>query len=609
MSGIAVVYERSNIPVDHGILERVMKRLEHLGPDGRDDYQCDHIAMGHWHFWTTPEELGEKQPLELPGLPFRLVLDGRLDNRPELIAELGLQPSDGNRLSDAALILLAYEHWGEHCLEHFIGPFALVIFNERDGELLCVRDALGDRTLFYSWKGTRLVIASEAWAASGAEAEIPELDDVCAARYFAIKDVEDGRTFFKGVSELLPAQVLVINQFGERRWLYWQVDSSARLHYRTDKEYAEHFLSLFEQGVRSRLRSITPVGVLMSGGLDSTSVACVAARMIAPLPLTTFSFVFDELLDCDEREYINAVQALWGIRSIQIPCDDLWTFKDWIHWPSNPNQPEGNVYRLLKERTYQRVEKTGLRVLMTGSFGDQLYNGSGEWLVDRIAEGQLWKAVQELYFYIHHAGVRWTFRAGYLQEVARRFFQPLLRGRLSVSGSSTPAWLTDEAARLLSVPGLQPRHLSRRQAGIIGMREAIGSSREIFNASRNGIELRHPYRDRRLVEFVMSIPAHQVLRYGYLKFILRNAMHGLLPDIIRSRPSGTSLDSLFFRGVEQEKDILNNCFLNPQAAWRKFVDEKWILNRWNGIWLEDGPEGSVPWSCITYESWHQKVIS
>jgi asparagine synthase (glutamine-hydrolysing) len=347
----------------------------------------------------------------------------------------------------------------------------------------------------------------------------------------------------------------------------------------------------------------------MSGGLDSTSVACLAAQSIAPDLLTTFSFVFDELPDCDERKYINSVQALWGIRSIQLPCDDLWTFKDWMYWPSNPNQPEGNVYRLLKERTYRRVEQAGLRVLLTGSFGDQLYSGSGEWLADRITEGQLWKAMQELSFYIHYAGVRWTFRAGYLQEVFQRFYYILSNGRLLHHRSSIPAWMTGVAAHLLSESGFKPRHLAKRQAGLLGMREAFGSSREIFNASSNGIELRHPYRDRRLVEFVLSIPAHQLLRYGYLKFILRNAMQGLLPDIIRTRPSGTSLDSLFFRGVEREKAVLEGCFLNPQAAWRKFVDGKWILTRWNGIWQEDGPEGSVPWLCITYENWYKNVIA
>ncbi len=319
MSGFAVVYERSNAPVEEGVLEKMMNRLVHRGPDGSDVYQAGNIALGHWHFWTTPEEVGEKQPLELPGLPFKLVLDGRLDNRLELMAELGNLSFQGSGLSDAALILHSYERWGEHCFEHFIGPFALAMLDERRNELLCARDALGDRTLFYKLTTNRLLVASEPWALAGAEGRKLVQDDVGVAHYFALEAPEEGQTFFKGIRELLPAQVLAVNLSAERCWQYWQADASANIRYRSDLEYAEHFRSLLEQSVRCCLRSTTPVSVLMSGGLDSTSVACLAARILAPDSLTTFSFVFDELSECDERPYINAVQARWGIRLIQYP--------------------------------------------------------------------------------------------------------------------------------------------------------------------------------------------------------------------------------------------------------------------------------------------------
>ncbi len=180
------------------------------------------------------------------------------------------------------------------------------------------RDALGDRTLFYAFDGTRLVIASEPWAVAGAMQYRPELNESAVAHYFALKATEDGQTLFKNVYELLPAHVMVVNASGQRTWRYWQPDLSKRLRGKSDEEYAEQFRSLLEESVRCRMRSTTPVGVLMSGGLDSTSVACLAARMLAPQPLTTISYVFDELTDCDERQYIEAVKAQWGIRSIQI---------------------------------------------------------------------------------------------------------------------------------------------------------------------------------------------------------------------------------------------------------------------------------------------------
>ena len=108
-----------------------MSRLRHRGPDGSDVFLGDRIVLGHEHFWTTPEEVNERQPLQFQGLPFRIVLDGRLDNRPDLLAQLGMTSSEEARLSDAALMLHAYARWGVECLEHFIGEFAFALFDER----------------------------------------------------------------------------------------------------------------------------------------------------------------------------------------------------------------------------------------------------------------------------------------------------------------------------------------------------------------------------------------------------------------------------------------------------------------------------------------------
>ena len=230
MSAFAVIYERSNTPVQAGVLERVMERLKHRGPDGRDAALAGHIAMGHWHFWTTPEEVEERQPLQLSGLPFKIVLDGRLDNRPELISDLKLDSTQGKLLSDAVLILHAYDRWGENCFEHFVGEYALVLLDQQRDELICARDALGDRTLFYATNGTRMVIASEPWAVAGADNSRIELNESTVAHFFSRKAIEDGQTFFRGIYELPPAHVMVSNASGDRHRRYWHPDSSKQLH-------------------------------------------------------------------------------------------------------------------------------------------------------------------------------------------------------------------------------------------------------------------------------------------------------------------------------------------------------------------------------------------
>ncbi len=604
MSGFAVIYERSNTPADPGVLERVMERLKHRGPDGSDLQMAGQVALGHWHFWTTPEEVGEKQPLELPGMPFKIVLDGRLDNRSELISGLNINTAEGSHLSDAALALHAYDRWGEGCFEHFIGGYALVIRDERRDELVCARDALGDRALFYSFRGSRLVIASEPWAVAGADGSGVELNESTVAHYFAVRATEDGQTLFKNVYELLPAHAMLVNAASQRTWRYWQPDPSRRVRGRSDEEYAEEFRSLLEQSIRCRLRSTTPVGVLMSGGLDSTSVACLAARMLAPQPLTTISHVFDELVDCDERQYIETVKKQWGIRSIHIPCDDAWTLRDWQNWPRNPNQPEGNPFRLLKERAYQRAGQEGLRVLLTGGFGDHLYGAGKDWLADLIAEGQLLKAGRELGLYIRYSGLRWTLQAGYLQRAARRLLNAIPGGNMR-RRPTTPGWLTPFSAGQLSDVGTGLDPALERYGTLLGTVAANSCSDEIFNASCHTLELRHPYRDRRLVEFVLSLPAYQLYYHGLNKHILRTAMHEILPEPIRTRPQPTSMESLYYRGAEREKTLLQACFQDVGAAWPTFIRADWIIKHWNRLVMpgQGGPDVVVPWLCVSYEAW------
>ena len=547
----------------------------------------------------------ERQPLKVKGLPFRIVLDGRLDNRPDLLDQLNIPPAEGKRLSDAALILRAYDRWGETCFEHFIGDYALVIFDEAREHLLCARDSLGERTLFYSIRGPRVVIASEPWAVAGADLSAAELDENAVAYHFALRAMENGQTLFKNIFELLPAHAMVIHAKGERVWRYWKPDPSIRLRGKTDREYAEQFLLLLEESIRCRLRSTTPAGVLLSGGLDSGSIACLAARLTAPSPLTTISYVFDELTNCDERQYIHLIEDRWGIRSIQIPCDDAWPYKDWEHWPHNPNHPEENSYRLLKERAYRRAHAEGLRVLLPGAFGDELYCGEDDWFADLLAEGRLRDAARELKRHLHYLGPRGTLETVHPRRVIRRLWHPLSAAAPTSPPRKAPAWLTDDSAARLNGKENWLDPAFERKADLLGVGASQDSSREYVNASRHAVELRHPYRDRRLAEYVISLPAHQLYNLGFYKYILRVAMQGILPEPILSRSRPSSLLSLYVRGMEREREWLQAGFRDPHAAWRKHVRADWVLKHWDAplTFQTPGTFSVVPWLCISYQSW------
>jgi len=404
---------------------------------------------------------------------------------------------------------------------------------------------------------------------------------------------------------------MVMDSSGYHSWRYWQPDLTKKIRYETDEEYAEVFFSLLEESVRCRMRSVTQVGVLMSGGLDSTSVASIAARMIKPKQLNTFSYVFNELSDCDERQYIDAVKEEWSLRSIQIPCDDLWPYKNWSSWPHNPNHPIGNPYRLLKERAYQRVHKEGMRVLLTGGFGDHLYDGADDWLADILAEGQLWKAIKELVFNARYFGLSHILKARSSRRVLRRILDRFFNGWHSPRSLAPYPWLTDFSNKNIYNVRLNNNPVLEQKANLLGLRAAQSGSSEIFNASRHTLDLRHPYRDRRLVEFVLALPAYQLYSRGRYKHILRMALKALLPEKVRNQRKPTSLLPLFSRGIEREYSFLESHIQNVNANWHRFVNQNWLFQNWSVLRKSnnDGPKILVPWLCVSYQTWYKTLFS
>lgn len=583
-----------------------MERLNHRGPDGRDTISAGPIRMGHWHFWTTPEEVGERQPLELNGLPFKIVLDGRIDNRAELFTALNISLAEGLSLSDAALILYAYNHWGEECFTHFVGEFALVIFDEQKNELICARDQLGDRTLFYLCNDMQVVIASEPWAIAAINETMPELNERAIAHHFAFRATEDGQTLFNNIYELLPARIMKIKSADQHIFCYWQPDLRKKIRCKTDEEYTEQFLAILEESVRCRMRATTSVAVKMSGGLDSTSVASLAADMLAPEQLTTISYVFDELSGADERKYINALKDYWNTRSIQIVCDDCWPFQYPQHWAHNPSQPRTNPYWLMDSRVYQRTQAEGVRVLMTGMFGDHLYSARRDWLADLVIEGRLSDALQGLLHCIRLAGWRRIWQVRYIQRIFIRALNTFGIKRLRRTEKPSD-WLTAYSFEILK----SKSGFSEQQYSLTGQMTAQLSSSELPNANRHAVELRHPYRDRRIIEFMLAIPAHQLHRCGSSKHILRMAMKSKMPDLVRLRQEFTSFLSLFVRGQEREIEVIHNWLQGPYAKWRKFVRLDWALKHLSIVLTpaQDGPHALVIWYCLSYQAWHNSFIA
>jgi len=406
---------------------------------------------------------------------------------------------------------------------------------------------------------------------------------------------------------------MLVDRDGMRQRRYWQA-APGELRYGDDEQYAEQFLDLLRQSVAARLRSAGPVGVMMSGGLDSTSVAAVAAEALARAgsgPLRTYSYVFDELASCDERPYIQAQVAHCGLEATFVPGDDGWPLRDPQTWPVIPDAPWGGLYWRLMERIYRAAQEQGVRVLLGGWFGDHLYSGAEEWLADLIWEGRWLDAAQDFRQAARRFGWRWALWEGGGFAVIKRAWWALPGGRyLWPRRNPKPGWLTAYALNLLRMEQMEPltsdrwrnRPRGHNTLGLLTSRQA--SSRYV--EERAGMETRSPYRDRRLVEFMLSVPAHQLFRQGRYKHVLRNAMRELSPAVVVNRRVPTSLMPLARRGLaEREWPTAQRLLLSPDAAWPRYVRADWLTNDLPSRLSpqRDGAEALVPWRCVCAELW------
>jgi asparagine synthase (glutamine-hydrolysing) len=579
MSALLALYHRDGAPVPPALAERLFAALDPRGPDGRDLRLAGDLALGHQHRWTTPEEVDERQPLRDDEAGVDLAFDGRLDNRDELLAALGdgaFGEAHSRPPSDAALVLAAFRRWGEGCFARLLGPFAAVIADRKRHRLLCARDAVGARTLLYHLRRGFLLAASEEAALLAHPDVADDLDEGSVDRFFALRAPRVGRTFYAAVAELPPGHLLEVSAGEHRLVRFRAVGAEPGPHPRDAREAAERFRALLADAVACRLRATKPPAVLMSGGLDSTTVAALAARSAdrdgRGEPVRAVSWLFDELGACDERRYIDAVVVRSDLRPVRFAADGLWPLRGGAaRWPRSAGGPLANPYRSLLDRAYGEAAAAGAGVVLTGWFGDDLFAGYGE----------RWRAL------LHRLPGA---------NLARR-----LRDRRH------PAWLTAAVrARLAAEPAADGPPAERRRAALLDGLPIWTLRGEAACAARAGVDLRLPYRDRRLIEFVLALPARLLHRPGSYKALLRAAAAGLLPEEVRLRPDRSSLAPLFARGVdEREVDEVRRLLYDAGASWPQRVRQAWVstaLGRRSRSCL-DGVEAAVPWQCLAWEIW------
>lgn len=567
MSGIAGLVRHDGGPVHPAEIHRMLNVMQHRGPDGIGVWTRANVGFGHRMLWTTPESLVERQPITSEEPLLVLTADARIDNREELMAVLRLR-KDPAEISDSELILAAYARWGDACPLHLLGDFAFAIWIQAEKRLFCASDPMGVKTLYYLETPNRFAFASEIKGLLSLSDVRPLLSEERVADHLLGIFDDAGSTFYQHVLRLLPASTLSVAMNGIRNDVYWTPSASREVRYQTDEQYADAFKSIFETAVRARTRSAFPVGSTLSGGLDSSSVACMASAVV-PQPIHTFSLVFpslpeEDLRIIDERRYMNAALQHGAFEPHFVRADLLSPLGESDQMHQHLDEPNGAPNLYLHWGMFDAAREQRVRVLLDGFDGDSAISHGFDRLSD-LARDLRWPTLAReitLLAQQQQAAMsrRYLARELCLKPLLPEWAANALDRLRNIQADTTDRILevsfADRVAartrmrRLGRKPGRWTT--SSRQRHAASLREA-SYAHTLAVADRAGaafgVEPRYPFFDRRLIEFCVGIPGEQKLGKGWSRYILRHAMGGVLPELIRWRKGKGNLSPNFRRGL------------------------------------------------------------
>jgi asparagine synthase (glutamine-hydrolysing) len=540
VSGIVGMYERGGAPLDRALLQALAHFLSYCGPDARDTWSHGPVGLGHALLRTTRASQYERQPASLGGRRW-ITADARIDCRDELQGKL--IEREGGKLSDPAatdsdFILRSYAAWGTDCVQHLRGDFAFAIWDAERKLLFCARDQFGIKPFYYAELG-ELFLFSNVLDCLRQHPELSsQLNDAAIGDFLLFgMNCDVATTAFRDIRRLPPAHCMTISSQGLRIQRYWSAPTEGRIRYQRAEDYVEHFQILLQAAVSDRMAP-DRTGILLSGGLDSGTVAATA-RELSTRPggtndLRAYTVVYDSLFHDEEGAYAQETADFLKIPIRFIPMDHVQPFERWDD-PSLgiPEPVDDPCFAGLFDQ-FQAIS-ADCRVVLSGEGNDSLMHFEMWPYVKDMIRNREWRSL--LSESPHYA---WARRSS-LPRVWRRVKQLF---RNDQANPACPAWLAPEFARRL---GLQER--VKEWNGIApgtpshpvlpGAYTSLSPAYwcHMFELENAGVthfpvEVRHPFFDLRIVNYLLALPPFPLF---FEKKLLREAVVGRLPEKIRTR--------------------------------------------------------------------------
>ena len=540
MSGIVGMYDRSGAPVDRTLLQALAHFLSYCGPDARDTWFNGAVGLGHTMLRTTRESQIERQPANLGGR-FWITADARIDCREELkgkFVELEGGKVSGPTATDSDLILRSYAVWGADCVQHLRGDFAFAIWDAQQKLLFCARDHFGVKPFYYCELGELFFFSNVLDCVRQHPDVSAELNDAAIGDFLLFGlNCDAATTTFRDIRRLPPAHSMTVSSEGLRIRRYWSAPTEGRIRYQRMEDYVEHFQILLQAAVSDRMAS-NRTGILLSGGLDSGTVAATARELSASPghspELCAYTVVYESLFQDEEGAYAQETADFLKIPIRFIAMDHVQPFERWDDpCLSIPEPSDDPCFAGLFDQ-FQAIS-ADCRVVLSGEGNDSLMHFQMWPCVKDMLRNREWQRLlldTSHYTWLRSSSVPRVWRR------AKKLFKK------STTSPQYPCWLESDFARRLNLQGrmkewnqlspASPPHPVVREVHALLSPSYWSHIFELESAgvTHSPVEVRHPFFDLRVVNYLLALPPFPLF---FEKRLLRESVAGRLPEKIRLR--------------------------------------------------------------------------
>lgn len=562
------------------LLNTMQNPMLYWGKHGKHRWVSSCAAFGLLQTYNTPESVEEKFPLtdETGKLLFFFV--GRIDNRTELINRLSDNIKlSGDIVTDSDLVFSAYLFWGKQCVDYLVGDWAFFVWDKLTQELFLTRDQHGTMGIYYYYDRDRFVFSSSLKGLL-AIPDIPKIkDELYVAMIVACWHSQPSQTAYKDLKRIPPAHSIEVGKSHFRMHRYWYLERTPEHRYSNERDYFDQFMELYQEAVRCRLRSYGKVASKLSAGLDSGSVAVLAANLMKEnsQTLRTYTSVplYPDHIRDSSRRFGNESELAMLTARINGNIDPLlvnaaqYRIVDVIHNAlfihDEPLHASGNLFWI--HAIDQLAVQEGVSSLLSGQHGNATVSwplpGEFEKRVASKSASKYWNQIRNLT----------------LAKVYHRLFRPYLPGERLVNKSP----LSREIRNLIFYSGIdlsnrayykgKADYLHARQYSVIrpGVDKFLCLAYE--RGGYSGLEHRDPTADRRLMEFIVSVPTTFFEKQKIDRVFIKTCFKGLMPDeVLFNTRRGLQAADLVWRVTADEKaEIRDTLFKNKDWFESKLI--------------------------------------